>query len=76
MEQKLSLIVLLFLSTASIFAQKILSPVKPKLIGVHITLVDYNSPTLIKKTSLKEVLSKGDIFNVIPLGYHFIFIIH
>ena len=46
-----------------IFAQKDAPRLKPQLFGLHLTLVDYNSPTLIRRTSLKEVLSKGDIFN-------------
>jgi OOP family OmpA-OmpF porin len=58
-----ALIIIFLLFTIEIFAQKSLSPIKPPLIGVHLTLVDYNSPTLIKRTSLKQVLSKGDIFN-------------
>src|SRR5438105_1847578 len=60
---RLTLIILFFLSTTGIFAQKSASPIKPQLFGLHLTLVDYNSPTLIRKTSLREVLSKGDIFN-------------
>ena len=63
MRQKLILIVVLVFSAMSIFAQKFISSSKPQLIGIHLTLVDYNSPTLVRKTSLREVLSKGDIFN-------------
>jgi len=61
--QKLIFITLLFLCSTVLFAQNNASPVKPQLLGLHLSLVDYNSPALIKKTSLKEVLSKGDIFN-------------
>ena len=61
--QKLTLVILFLLSTTRIFAQKNVSSLKPQLLGLHVTAVDYNSPTLIRKTSLREVLSKGDIFN-------------
>jgi outer membrane protein OmpA-like peptidoglycan-associated protein len=63
MKQKLTLIFLLFTSVLSVSAQKFPYSTKPALIGLHYTLVDYNSPTLIKNTSLKEVLRRGDIFN-------------
>src|SRR5438045_8465795 len=61
--QKLTLIILLFFFTIQIFGQKIDPPLKPQLLGIHLAAVDYNSPTLIRRTSLEEVLSKGDIFN-------------
>ncbi|MEO6330914.1 MAG: OmpA family protein [Ginsengibacter sp.] len=61
--QKLTYFILLVLCTSGLLAQKNAQPLKPQLFGLHLTFVDYNSPTLIKKTSLKEVLSKGDIFN-------------
>lgn len=60
--QKLTFILLLFLSASGIFAQN-RTPLKPQLFGLHLTAVDYNSPTVIRRTSLKDVLSKGDIFN-------------
>lgn len=61
--QNLTFVILLFISTTGVFAQENTLPLKPQLFGLHLTIVDYNSPTLIRKTSLKEVLSKGDIFN-------------
>ena len=63
MKQKLTLIFLLFISAFCVSAQKFPYSTKPALIGLHYTLVDYNSPTLIKNTSLKEVIRRGDIFN-------------
>lgn len=44
------------------FAQKFISDTKPSLIGFHFSLVDYNSPTLIKQSSLSKVFDQGDIF--------------
>src|SRR5215210_6493504 len=63
MKQKLTVMFLLCLSTGALFAQKFLSPKKPALIGLHFTLVDYNSPKFIDSTSLKNAFRKGDIFN-------------
>jgi outer membrane protein OmpA-like peptidoglycan-associated protein len=60
--QKLTLFIFLFTFTIEVFGQKDTS-LKPQLFGLHLTLVDYNSPALIRKTSLKEVIKKGDIFN-------------
>jgi OOP family OmpA-OmpF porin len=60
---KLTFIILLLLPATKIFAQKNVFAVKPQLIGLHVSAVDYSSPTLIKRTSLKKVLSKGDIFD-------------
>jgi OOP family OmpA-OmpF porin len=60
--QKLTFIIPLFLSATGLFAQNN-APLKPQLLGLHLTVVDYNSPTVIRRTSLKKVLSKGDIFN-------------
>src|SRR5436309_2990331 len=62
MKQKLTLMFLLLLSTASLFAQRFASEVKPSLLGFHFTLVDYNSPTRIKNTSLDSTFKQGDIF--------------
>ena len=62
MKQKLTLMFLLFSITANVFSQKFSSEVKPALLGFHFTLVDYNSPTRIKNTSLDSTFKQGDIF--------------
>jgi outer membrane protein OmpA-like peptidoglycan-associated protein len=61
--QKRILFALFLLFVIEVFGQNNISPLKPQLFGLHLTLVDYNSPTLIRKTSLKEVIKKGDIFD-------------
>ena len=63
MKRKLTIIFLVFCISYSASAQKFLSPVKQSLIGFHFALVDYNSPTQIDTTSLKQVFKQGDIFN-------------
>jgi len=63
MKRKLAITFLAFSMSYSLLAQNFLSPVKQSLVGFHYALVDYNSPTQIDTTSLKQVFKKGDIFN-------------
>ena len=63
MKQKLTIIFLMSCMSYTVMAQRFSSPLKPSLIGLHYSLVDYNSPTQIDTTSLSQVLKKGDIFN-------------
>ena len=63
MTQKLTIIFAMIFLSYSVSAQNFSSPIKPALLGIHYALVDYNSPTQIDTTSLKNVLKKGDIFN-------------
>lgn len=63
MKQKLTAAFLIIFLSYSASAQKFVSPVKQSLIGFHFALVDYNSPSQIDTTSLKQVFKKGDIFN-------------
>src|SRR5258706_2578077 len=62
MKQKLTLGIMLLLLGAHSFSQKFAYEVKPSLLGFHYSLVDYNSPTLIKNTSLSSTFKQGDIF--------------
>jgi len=50
-------------------AQRFLGPVKPSLVGVHLALVDYNTPGQIDTSSLKDVLKKGDLFRPYKQSY-------
>jgi len=71
MKRKLVIAFLVFVISNSALAQNFLSPVKQSLIGFHYALVDYNSPTQIDTTSLKQVFKKGDIFNPTKLSSAF-----
>ena len=62
MKQKLTITFLMLCTGFAAFSQRFSSPIKPSLLGFHYALVDYNSPTEIKNTSLSDVLKKGDIF--------------
>ncbi|HVZ96479.1 MAG TPA: OmpA family protein [Chitinophagaceae bacterium] len=63
MKRKILIAFLIICLSNGLKAQNFSSSVKPSLIGFHYALVDYNSPTAIDTTSLKQVFKKGDIFN-------------